>query len=348
MNKTRVNYIACIITLFFISLSLNAEMLTLKKEIDDYLISEDYSGVFIAVRDGKILHEGAYGYANVEKKRQFKTSDQFRIGSLTKDFTVLLVIKLIDDGRIKSLSDPVTKYLPHLNIDGRITIEHLIKHRSGIPELLALVDIKKHYSVDELLDLIKAQDLAFHPGVAEAYSNSNYILLGAIIEKATGRTYWENVQTYIFSPLGMVNTSVNFLNLSTSNTQENSHSIGYVYSGDTLKRASHMEMAIPYAAGAYSSNLPDLKRWIDSLLNDSLISQRQRNVIFEKSFGFDWEEWQVGGMNVYSHAGGIFGFSAFIAVMPGQKNSYVVFLSNTQDQYLNLKRYSKSIFLKSV
>jgi CubicO group peptidase (beta-lactamase class C family) len=176
-----------------------------------YEQADTFSGAVLVAEGGEIVYERAVGYANREWLIPNAIDTRFRIASLSKRFTQVLVLQLVEDGKL-SLSGTIADYLPDYTGPGadRITIEHLLDHRSGIVGESAVQNLERierdYYTKAEMLELIAGYDLWFRPGTRWGYSNFGYYLLGAIIESASGQTYAELLQERICAPAGMQDT----------------------------------------------------------------------------------------------------------------------------------------------
>ncbi len=165
----------------------------------------------IVVKDGRTLFRKAYGMANLELGVPLQPDMVFRLGSITKQFTATAILMLAEEGKL-SLLDPIEKHLPGYPTQGHaITIEHLLTHTSGIQSYTDMPGwmtsrIQGAMTVTELVDGFKKEPMQFAPGEKWAYNNSAYILLGAIVEKASGKTYEAFVRERIFEPLGMTSS----------------------------------------------------------------------------------------------------------------------------------------------
>ncbi|RYY59998.1 MAG: class A beta-lactamase-related serine hydrolase, partial [Chitinophagaceae bacterium] len=162
-------------------------------------LSASGAGVSALVsRGGKIIYQNAAGLANVELRVPMRTDNVFRIGSITKQFTAIAILQLMEGGKL-NLQDTITRFLPGYPMHGAtITIEHLLTHTSGIRDFTGLTDSAQRYKLDvepaELVRYFSQLPLRFAPGTRYEYSNSNYALLGAIIETITGGTYRQYVE----------------------------------------------------------------------------------------------------------------------------------------------------------
>ncbi len=189
------------------------EVKTLPQKLDSLFAAvPDFSGVVLVADHGKPLYHQAFGFANAEAKQNVDTASVFELASVSKQFTAMLVVMLNEEGKLK-YDDPVEKYLPGLPYQG-ITIRHLLNHTSGLPDYQQLMDEKWDKSKvatneDILLYLKKFHPPVFFlPGEKYKYSNTGYVLLGSIVEKASGRGFVEFCRERIFNPLAMTSTNI--------------------------------------------------------------------------------------------------------------------------------------------
>ncbi|UCE58504.1 MAG: serine hydrolase [Phycisphaerales bacterium] len=294
-------------------------------------------GVSVLVaRDGEIVLRKGYGLANMEHNIPITPQTVFRIGSMTKFFTATAILMLEEQGRI-SLEDEVTRFLPDYPTHGeKITVKHLVAHTSGIWDYLNMPKMQDGWREDitpqSLIDLFKDRPLAFKPGEGFAYSNSNYILLGAIIEKVTGQTYQAFVQEHIFAPAGMRNTCYGGHRKIIPNRAtgyEPSEAGGYL-------NARFLNMTEPYAAGGHVSTVDDLWRWNKAYLGGRVITQETLSRALTRFTLDNGKEVPLAcgcgissfqGHDIIVYAGGIHGFSTQAVVMPDE-NLHVIILSN--------------------
>lgn len=180
------------------------------KEIDAYIApfvkAKHFSGVILAAENGKVIYEKAFGFANADFKIPNQINTRIGIASITKMMTSVIRIRLMEEGKV-SLGDKVSKYIPDFPNGDKITIEMLARHRSGIlhrvmnPEEEAV----PHTSA-EMVEKIKRASLAFEPGTESLYSSAGYTLLARVLEIASGKTYSQLLQQYVFNPAGMNNS----------------------------------------------------------------------------------------------------------------------------------------------
>lgn len=289
----------------------------------------------IVIRKGQILHRAGYGMASLELGVAATPEHVFRIGSVTKQFTSAAIMMLADEGKL-AVSDPITKFLPDYPTQGRtITIEHLLTHTSGIQSYTDMLKwramLRRDMTLTELIDLFKNEPMQFAPGEKWRYNNSGYILLGAIIEKVSGKKYADFVSEQIFTPLGMSHTRYDV-----TDDVIPKRAAGY---GETNKRfvnAQYLSMTQPYAAGALVSTVDDLAKWDAGLAAGRVVKPASLEKIFTPytlssgettRYGYGWEIGKYEARSVQEHGGGIPGFRAHVLRIPSE-GVYVAVLSN--------------------
>lgn len=185
--------------------AMTAAQKDMANQIDQLLTKRNFSGSILVVNNGRIILDKGYGLANLEDKTANEPDTVFRLGSITKQFTAAAILLLEERGAL-TVDDPLSRYIPDYPNGDKITIHNLLTHTSGIPEYLQYVDQSDDYPYTpaELIDLFKHEPLSFNPGEKFTYSNSNYILLGYIIEQVSQMTYEEFMKENIFKPLGWI------------------------------------------------------------------------------------------------------------------------------------------------
>jgi len=294
--------------------------------LDEFIKSKNFSGVVLVRKDSVDILRQAYGFADKAANRPNTLQTRFRIGSLTKAFTAVGIVQLKQDGLITNYSDPVKKYLPASPLNAQITIEQLLTHRSGIPDYLALdeLDPARTYTPLQLAALFDTVPLDFTPGAKFEYSNSNYIMLGMLIETLSGQPYFDYMQSSVFDSLGLAATEEGESNISGSE-----YAKGYT-SPPQDTEAGFIDMSIPYAAGSVSSNLSDMQSWASSFEDLSLISQQDYDAIFANAeYGFGWGTTPTQGLKTFWHTGGVSGFSSAIYLLPDD-NGLIIILGNVE------------------
>ena len=271
------------------------KVLAIEKLMDRFYENEQFYGTILIAVDGKILYQKATGYANRDSLI-FNTLDtKYRIASATKPMTAMLILQLVEEGKLR-LDDKLTDILTEYPADkGReITVRHLLTHRSGIvgePRVPDLDKIEKLYhSREQMLDLITRFDLVFEPGTRNEYSNFGYYLLGVIIEQVSGKSYNELLQENICTPLGMENTIPDV----TGRVYEN-RATGYHYNYLTgPELAPHLDMSFVFGYGHLLSNAQDLYRFDQALYGDALLKDEELMRSFFHDFGWRSQKVPIG------------------------------------------------------
>jgi D-alanyl-D-alanine carboxypeptidase len=294
-------------------------------------------GLSIAVAQrGKILLAKAYGKADAELDVPANEQTMFRIASVTKQFTAALVMRLVEQNEL-ALDDEITKYVPGFPTQGRkVTIRHLLQHTAGIKSYTDLGEAwQKLWPLElthaELLALTKDAPFDFEPGSDWHYNNTGYYLLGMVIEKISGRSYAEHLQTELCEPLGLTRTRYDSNRELIPNRAQ-----GYALDGDRLVNDLILGMAQPGAAGGLLSTAGDLVRWQMALSSgevlapESFAMMRAPTVLpngHDTGYGFGLRTGELAGKPRLWHGGGIFGFNSTLFWLPGE-DLHVAVISN--------------------
>jgi D-alanyl-D-alanine carboxypeptidase len=231
------------------------------------ILSQGVPSVSVAVmREGKVLMEGAWGRADVDKNLEASPATVYPIGSVSKEFTAALVLKLVDRGRV-SLADPVGKYLQGLTPEfSGVTIEQLLNHTSGAPRDVRDPETRfESMSADMLIQMAARARLAAPPGTAYAYSNAGYMLLGALVEKVAGKPYGVALHDDIAAPLGLTT-------LTRCADPKPGVAIGYMVSGGKLAPPPGMHHSQLLGAGGVCTTAADLVKWRHALHGARVLS----------------------------------------------------------------------------
>jgi len=289
-------------------------------------------GVSVLIaRDGRILYRGARGMASLELGVPLKPEHVFRIGSITKMFTAAAVLKLSAQDRL-TLADPLSRFVPDFPNASHITLSELLSHTSGVSDGWES-DPAKPLDTAHAVRLIAGVPPDFRPGESFSYSNSGYILLGAVLEKVTGMPWHEVIRTQLLEPL----------HLGATGFQPDESVVAHRVSGYSQDEhgrtvlAPFVSITGPGAAGALVSNVDDLFRWVHALTTDQALPphfyQRMSNPVTRLDgtrvdYGFGLMLGTVRGEPVVEHNGGIEGFSSHLLYLPGPHVTVVV-LANT-------------------
>ena len=294
-----------------------------------YFDQNQFNGSVLVSKGGVNQLNKGYGMANFEWGIPNGPSTKFRLGSITKQFTAMLILQLEQQGKL-SVNDPISKHVPDSPASWQnITIHHLLTHTSGIPNLTSFPDYQKTMMMPsppaESMKKFRDKPLDFDPGTKFSYSNSGYILLGLIVENVTGKKYADVLRDQILVPAGMNDTGYDL-----DTTLIPNRAAGYTRSPKGLANAAFIDMTIPHAAGAMYSTTEDLKKWDAILQTEKLLpdSAKQRYwTPFKDTYAYGWDVRKQDGVTVESHGGGINGFATMIIRIPEEK-LLVVTLSN--------------------
>ncbi len=294
-----------------------------------------FTGSVLIAQQVKVLLSQGYGMADRVQKIPNTPQTRFRLGSITKQFTVMAILILESQGKL-NVKNPICNYIPDCPSTWEaITIKHLLTHTSGIPDFFSVVNwpgIRATPSAPvQTIAWFKDKPLDFQPGEGWSYSNSGYIVLGYIIEQVSGQTYEDFLQRSIFTPLNLHDTGYDH--------NSNGLAVGYPdrYSTQTT---DFVDMSIPYAAGGLYSTVEDLYRWDQALSTEQLVPKVYLDEMFAPqavipngdgaAYGYGWGIWRENGRLINMHSGGIEGFTTLIVRYPNDHVTIIV-LSNQQD-----------------
>lgn len=297
-----------------------------------------FNGSALVAENGKVIYKSGFGMANMEWSIPNAPDTKFRLGSITKQFTAVLTLQLVEQGKLK-LDGKISEYLPDYRKDvgERVTIHHLLTHTSGIPSYTSQPGFfenvsRNPFKVDDFVKKHASGDLEFEPGSRHSYNNSGYFLLGAIIERVTGKSYEQALKENILDPLGMKNTGYD-----RHDPLIQKRASGYAKTENGYNNALYLDMSIPYAAGSMYSTVEDLYLWDQALYTDKVLSAKTKELMFQPFMDDYAYGWVVRNASfkqhdqpvpTISHGGGINGFSTVITRFPTEKN-LIVILDNT-------------------
>ncbi|HXG66675.1 MAG TPA: serine hydrolase domain-containing protein [Blastocatellia bacterium] len=260
----------------------------LEKFLDEQVKADEFSGTVLLAKDGKTIFEKAYGLASKSFNVPNNIDTKFNLGSMNKMFTAVAIAQLAEQGKL-SFNDTVGKHLPNYPnkaVADKVTIHHLLTHTSGMGSYFNQKYIEaakdRFKKVEDYAPLYVDEPLAFEPGQKWAYSNSGFMLLGAIIEKVSGQNYFDYVREHIYKPAGMTNTDCYEMDTDTPNL-----AIGYTRGGPDGRRSAdgsrknnlflHVVKGGP--AGGGFSTVRDLLRFDIALRNHKLLSAKYTETV---------------------------------------------------------------------
>ncbi len=296
--------------------------------VDEYISAQmrqlHIPGLSLAVvRDGRVVKSKGYGLAHVELNVPITEDTVFEIGSITKQFTAAAIMMLVEENKIV-LDDPISKYLDGVpKAWGEVTIRHLLTHSSGIQNYLDVPGLfsetaRTGLSHDDIARLFfERLQLEFRPGETWSYSNTGYLLLGNVIEKASRKSYWAFLDERIFKPLSMNATRSGEPRAIIPN-----RAAGYEWQKNKLENRSALTENA-YAAGSIVSTIRDMAKWDAALYTEKLLKKSSFDQIWTSrsadggaaapfNYGFGWFVDTYHGHRVISHSGGTPGFSSVI------------------------------------
>jgi len=312
----------------------------LADRVDEFVRAEmarqQVPGLSLAVvKDGRPLIVKGYGLANIEHQVPVKPETIFQSGSVAKQFTATAVMLLAADGTL-ALDDKISKYLgvvppPWKNI----TIRHLLGHTGGMTDYPRDLDLRRDYTEDEMMSLIKGIPLAFEPGEKWQYSNLGYVTLGILIHKVTGKFYGDILSERIFRPFGMMTARV----ISESDIVPN-RAAGYRLSHGEIKNQEWVSPSVNTTAdGSLYLSTRDMLRWDEALSGNNLLSRSSLRQMWtpvklnngkSHGYGFGWSLRNVNGQALVEHGGAWQGFKAHIAMYPYNRLTVIVFANLEQ------------------
>jgi CubicO group peptidase (beta-lactamase class C family) len=302
------------------------------------------NGSALVAENGKVIYKKGFGLANMEWDIPNATDTKFRLASISKQFTAMLILQLVEEGKIK-LESKLSDYLPYYRKDTgeKVTIHHLLTHTSGIPSYTNVPgywqkNIRDPYTVDELIKQHCSGDFEFEPDAQFKYNNSGYVILGAIIEHVTGKLYEEVLKEKIFNPLGMKNSGYDH-----NSAVLAKRAAGYGKNLTGYRNAAYIDMSQPHAAGALYSTVEDMYLWDQALYTNQLLSKKYRDIMFtpyKNNYGYGWGINKVSSapgkdsLLVIDHNGGINGFNTRIMRLVDDKH-LIVILCNAPGANIN-------------
>lgn len=334
-----VRYVLATAVLLGLLVAVNGGLAIRQSDVDvdaivqKLIAAKSVPGVGVAVvKDGNVVVAKGYGLADIDGGVAANESTVFQIASVTKQFTATGVMMLVETGKLK-LEDTLGKYVRDVPQKwSGVTLRQLLNQVSGIPNYPPdkLIN-NKSYTKSELLAVVKDVPPRFEPGTQWEYSNTNYFLLGMVIEKASGKSYPDYMLERIFKPLGMTSTVINTSGLKIGNA-----AVGYSFGDGVWKKVLYVDPSQPFAAGAVVSTAADMAKWALAQGDARLLKKTSWDQIWasgklpdgrETRYGFGWQLANIGETSYLNHGGGIPGFSSFIARFPNDNLTVVVLVN---------------------
>ncbi len=282
-------------------------------------------GSLTIAKDGNLLYTRAIGYSQINgtEKKPLTAASRFRIASITKMFTAAMILQLVEEGKLK-LTDTLDKFFPQIPNAKKITIVHLLSHRSGIPNVRRDQNSQGNVNTtpitkDEMLALIAKATPDFEPDSKQSYSNSGYFLLGVIIEKLTGKPYEEALKERITSKIGLADTYTATGSIDVNKNE----SLTYLNVGGDWKQVPETHPSILFGGGAIVSTPNDLAKFIQALFDGKIVSKenldQMKTIRDGDGLGLGMEPFTFAGKTFYGHAGGGDNYGAWLSYEPEEK-----------------------------
>lgn len=280
-------------------------------------------GSMVIARDGNVLYQRSIGYSQINgvEKKPLTPATRFRIGSVTKMFTAAMILQIVEEGKLK-LTDTLDQFLPQVPNARKITIEQLLWHRSGIPNVKRIQNTQENVNTipitkEEMLALIVNTKPDFEPDTRHSYSNSGYQILGLILEKVTGKPYDVTLKDRITAKIGLRDT---YLATGTIDVNKN-EALTYMNFGDGWKQMPETHPSILFSAGAIVSTPNDLAKFIQALFDGKIVSLASvdRMKTIRDGEGSGMEPFTFAGKTFYGHTGGADNYGAWLAYLPDEK-----------------------------
>jgi D-alanyl-D-alanine carboxypeptidase len=295
----------------------------------------------IVTDDGKTIYAAGQGLADLEAKAPVTPATVFRIGSITKQFSAAVMLQLVAEGKV-SLDDPLSKFFPDFPKPGAdATVAQLLNHTVGVQSYTNVPgwmanesNTARLYTTDEMIALFKDMPAPSKPGEKFQYNNSGYVLVGAVIEKVTGKPWHVNIEERIARPLGLTTIRYGVAEDHMPNMAK-----GYTETGDKQVPARKIHMSVPHAAGALIGSVEDLAKWSHALHHGKVIPPELYGKMITptslpdgktEDYGFGLAQDDVRGRKAIRHGGGIFGFSTEAVYIPDQ-DLFVAVFTNSDD-----------------
>ena len=284
----------------------------------------------LVARSGKVVFRQSYGMASYELRVPNSNDTRYHIASVSKPFTAIAILQLQEQGRL-NLSDPVSHYIPDFPNGDRITLDNLLTHTSGIPDINQLEDYdtfaRSPHTAEQLVAKFAGLPLEFQPGTDQRYSNSNYNLLALVLEKTTGESYADYIRKHILEPAGMQNSGSD----GDASRVIPSLASGYVPAGMAdYERAAYVDWSNKTGNGSLYSTVDDLYRFERTLNTDTLLKSATRQKYFVDGTGnrYGWYMQKRMGHRVMAAKGHSPGFTAELDRYPDDDVA-IILLSNS-------------------
>ena len=336
-NRIQLKQILLFSFCFLLTNLVSAQNLTSKVDeiLQTQFKSNETGAVALVAKKGNVIYRKAFGKANLELDVDMVPENVFEVGSITKQFTSVSILMLLEEGKL-SLEDDITKFIPdYPTNEKQITVHHLLTHTSGIKSYTSMQKFGKVTTKDveplKFIDFFKNEPMDFEPGEKYKYNNSGYFILGYIVEKVSGMSYPKFVEEQIFKKLNMNSSYYG------SHTKLiKNRAAGYRKRNGEYSNAQYISMTLPYAAGSIMSNVDDMLKWQTAIRNNTLVKKETIDKAFTNytlnngkkiNYGYGWSFNEINGVPTLEHGGSIPGYKSMGVYVPSE-DVYVIVFSN--------------------
>ncbi|MBP4143227.1 beta-lactamase family protein [Flavobacterium sp. P4023] len=323
---TKIKFSVLILMMACSSFAQNINIAKLDSLFQILETKDKYMGSIAISENGKLLYKKSIGKADIENNKLSTTETKYRIASISKMFTACLIFKAVEENKI-NLNQTINKYFPTILNSNKITIGNLLSHRSGIHDFTN--DEKTPKNTKEMVEIITNGKSDFEPNSKAEYSNSNYVLLSYILEKAYNKKYAEILNLKIVKPLELKNTYFgNEINI------QNNECYSYKYQNKWIKK-NETDISLIMGAGAIVSNPSDLVIFAQKLFDKKIINQNSLNqmITIKDNFGMGIFQIPFYDKKGFNHTGVIDGFSSDLSYFP--ENNLTIALTSNGNIYDN-------------
>ncbi|MDP4169972.1 MAG: serine hydrolase [Bacillota bacterium] len=314
---------------------------TINSFVNSEAEKSNFNGSILVAKGNQILYQRGFGYADIEKGIKNTVDTVFPIASETKSFTAISILQLEQEGKL-SINEPLSDFISGFSEGNKITLHNLLTHSSGIKEMLNVVDNGKKAETKDVIDALKNQKLDFEPGTKFHYSNSNYFILGYIIEKLSGMPYHEYVREHILKPAGMIHTS--FLTEPTETIAS-----GYKNMG---KPSEYIDKSLNFALGDVVSTVGDMLKYNSAIQENKLLNKKETEkmqtgyilVAGSTKYGYGWyitEKPNRFQKKMIEHSGSLPGYKAQFLRFP-EDNISIIIMENNESNF-DIIQFSRQI-----
>jgi len=324
-----------ILFIFVLTVSLTAFSQDRFQKIDsllNYLYENNKFMGSLCIREGEnVVFNKAFGFADVEKEIPADRLTKYKIGSITKTFTAIMIMQLIEEKKL-NLQTKLNRFYPKIPNAEKITIYDLLHHRTGIVDYVNQ-DTSLHekfsipHSKEEIISKITAYESIFEPNSKYEYSNSNYFILGCIIETITKKTYAENLENRIVKKANLMDTYYSEEKINTSNKE----SYSFVHDGTKWIQMPETHNSIPFSSGGITSTPADLTRFLYALFHDKLVNKKSLEQMKDvvEGYGIGLYKFPFGERKFFGHGGVIDQYRSMVGYYPAEDLSFSLICNTT-------------------